>query len=117
MNVYDQAHVLAQAIKQSDEFKEYDRLRQLAYEDGTNKELLDAYKKLQYKTQARLAAGDRVDEDDFKRLQQIASLLQYNKDAGEYLMAEFRFQKMLADLYKILADVAGIDLDMLASDS
>jgi hypothetical protein len=28
-------------------------------------------------------------------------------------MAEFRFQKMLADIYKILADVAGIDLDML----
>ena len=30
-----------------------------------------------------------------------------------YLLAEFRFQKLMADLYKILADVAGIDLDML----
>lgn len=113
MNVYDQAHALAGAMRQSPEFKEYDRLRAVAYEDSTNKELLDAYKKLQYKTQARLASGERVDEDDLKRMQQIASLLQYNPDASAYLMAEFRFQNMLADIYKILADVAGINLDML----
>ena len=116
MNVYDQAHALAASIKQSEEYREYERLREAAYSDETNKSLLNAYKKLQYKTQARFAAGDRADEDDLKRLQQIAALLQCNHDAGEYLMAEFRFQKMLADMYKILADVAGIDLDMLISD-
>ena len=116
MNVYDQAHTLASAIKQSEEYREFERLRTLAYDDNTNKELLDAYKKLQYKTQARMAAGDSINEEDLHRMQQIASLLQYNPDASQYLMAEFRFQKMLADIYKILADVAGIDLDMLASD-
>ncbi len=114
MNVYDQAHALASAMKQSDEFREYARLKELAYEDSTNKELLDAYKKLQYKTQARVASGERIDEQDFQRMQQIASLLQYNPDASAYLMAEFRFQNMLADIYKILADVAGINLDMLS---
>ena len=30
-------------------------------------------------------------------------------------MAEFRFQKLLADIYKILGDAAGIDMDMLRS--
>lgn len=114
MNVYDQAHALANAMKQSDEYKEYAKLRDIAYEDSTNKELLDAYKRLQYKTQARMAGGERVDEDDLKKLQQIASLLQFNPDASAYLMAEFRFQHMLADIYKILADVAGINLDMLS---
>lgn len=116
MNVYDQAHALAASMKQSEEFKEYSRLKELAYDDSTNKELLDAYKRLQYKTQARMAAGESLDEADFQRMQQIASLLQYNPDASAYLMAEFRFQKLLADIYKILADVAGIDLDMLAHD-
>lgn len=113
MNVYDQAHALAASMKQSEEFREYERLRTIAYEDSTNKELLDAYKRLQYKTQARMAAGQQIDEADFQRLQQIASLLQFNPDASAYMMAEFRFQKMLADIYKILADVAGIDLDFL----
>ena len=49
-----------------------------------------------------------------QRMQQIGTLLQFNPDAGAYLMAEFRFQRMLSDIFKILADVAGVDLDMLA---
>lgn len=50
-----------------------------------------------------------------QRLQAIGNLLQFNPDASSFLLAEFRFQKMLADIYKILGDAAGIDLDMLRS--
>ena len=60
-----------------------------------------------------MASGSPMDEEDMKRMQQIATLLQFNSDASAYLMAVFRFQKILADIYKILGDVAGIDLDML----
>ena len=60
-----------------------------------------------------MASGERMEEDDLQRMQKIAGILQFNPDASAYLMAEFRFQKMLADIYKILADAAGINLDML----
>ena len=114
MNVYDQAHELARSMKQSEEYIEYMRLKEKAYEDGTNKALLDEYKRLQYQMQLAVAAGRRMEEDDLQRMQKIAALLQFNPDASAFLLAEFRFQKMLADIYKILADVAGIDLDMLS---
>ena len=114
MNPYDQAHELARALKESEEYREYQRLKTVAYEESTNKALLDEYKKLQFRMQARLAAGDNMPEDDFRRLQQIGALLQFNPDVSAYLMAEFRFQRMLSDIFKILADVAGVDLDMLA---
>ena len=114
MNVYDQAHALARSMKESEEYREYARLREKAYEDETNKALLDEYKRLQYHMQLALAAGKRMEEDDFQRMQKIVGLLQFNPDASAYLLAEFRFQKMLSDIYKILADVAGIDLDMLS---
>lgn len=113
MNVYDQAHALARTMRESEEFREFDRLRKVAYEDGTNKALLDEFKRLQFRYQASMASGTPMDENDIKRMQQIANLLQFNADASAFLMAEFRFQKMLADIYKILGDVAGIDLDML----
>ncbi len=45
MNVYDQAHILARAMRDSEEFKEYERLREPAYADSTNKALLDEYKR------------------------------------------------------------------------
>ena len=114
MNVYDQAHALARSLKESDEYREYMRLKDLAYADETNKALLDEYKRLQYQMQLCLAQGERMEEESLQRMQAIANLLQFNPDAIAYLLAEFRFQKTLADIYKILADVAGINLDMLA---
>ena len=116
MNVYDQAHQLAQSMRQSEEYLEYMRLKETAYEDSTNRALLDEYKKLQYQMQVKMASGERMEEDDLQRMQKIAGILQFNPDASAYLMAEFRFQKMLADIYKILADAAGINLDMLVCD-
>ena len=114
MNPYDQAHALARALKESEEYREYTRLKEIAYDDGTNKALLDEYKRLQFRMQAKLAAGENMPEEDLQRLQQIGALLQFNPDVSAFLMAEFRFQRMLSDIFKILADVAGVDLDMLA---
>ena len=113
MNPYDIAHQLARAMKESEEYREYERLRETAYEDETNRALLDEYKRLQFRMQAKLASGENMPEDDLQRLQQIGTLLQFNPDVSAYLLAEFRFQKMLSDIFKILADVADIDLDSL----
>ena len=112
-NIYDQARALASALKETEEYREYTRLKAVAYEDSTNKALLDEYKRLQFQAQVKFASGDRPEESDMQRLQAIGNLLQFNQDASSFLLAEFRFQKMLADIYKILGDAAGIDLDML----
>ena len=114
MNPYDQAHALAHSLKESEEYREYARLKEIACDDGTNKALLDEYKKLQFRLQARLASGETMPQEDMQRLTQIGALLQFNPDVSAYLMAEFRFQRMLSDIFKILAEVAGVDLDMLA---
>ena len=114
MNPYDQAHALAQAMKDSEEYREYQRLKEIAYADDTNRALLDEYKRLQFRLQAKAAAGESMPQDDMQRLTQIGALLQFNQDVSAYLVAEFRFHRMLSDIFKILADVAGVDLDMLA---
>ncbi len=113
MNPYDQAHALARSLKESEEYREMIRLRGIAYESDTNRALLDEYKKLQFRMQAKLASGETMPEEDYQRLQQIGTLLQFNQDVSAFLLAEFRFQRMLSDIFKILADVAGVDLDML----
>ncbi len=113
VNIYDQANALAASLKQTEEYQEYARLGEVARADDTNRALLDEYKRLQFRMQAKMASGERMDEDELRRMQQIGSLLQFNQDASAYLLAEFRFQKMIADIYKIIADAAGINLDML----
>ena len=112
MNIYDQANNLASALKQSDEYREYMRLKEIAYGDDTNRALLDEYKKLQFALQAKMAAGESLPDDDMTRLNQIGTLLQLNQDAGAYLLAEFQYQRLLADVFRILADASGISPDM-----
>jgi cell fate (sporulation/competence/biofilm development) regulator YlbF (YheA/YmcA/DUF963 family) len=114
MYVYDKAHELARSLKESEEYREYIRLKEIAFEDSTNKALLEEYKRLQFRLQAKMASGEALPDDDMQRMNQIGTLLQLNQDAGAYLLAEFRFQKLLADIFGILADVAGIDPEMFA---
>ena len=112
-NVYDTANRLAQELKETEEYREYHRLREIAYDDSTNKALLDELKRLQFKMQAKAASGEKPEDEDMQKLMRISSLLQMNSDASAYIIAEFRFQKLIADIYKILGDVAGIDIDAL----
>ena len=114
MNPYDQAHALARSLKESEEYREMMRLREAAYESDTNRALLEEYKRLQFRMQAKMASGETMPEEDYQRLQQIGTLLQFNQDVSGYLLAEFRFQRMLSEIFKILAEVADVDLDMLA---
>lgn len=112
-NVYDQARQLAHSLKESDEYLEYTRLKEVAYQDDTNRALLNEYKRLNNQVQLKVVSGEGMEGEDLTRMQKIAGLLQFNPDAKAYLLAEFRFQKMLMDIYKILADAAGINFDML----
>ena len=115
MNIYDQAHALARALKETDEYREYQRLKDVAMENETQKALIEEYKRLQFQLQVSMAGGNSPDPAEMERLQKIAGVLQLSPDASNYILAEYRFQKLLADIYKILGDAAGIDLDMLRS--
>ncbi|MGI5899512.1 MAG: YlbF family regulator [Christensenellales bacterium] len=113
MNIYDKAHDLAKALKESEQYKTYEKARELAMENETNKALLMEYKKLQYQLQLQVASGGKAFADDMERYQKLTALLQLSNEATAYMMAEFQLQKTLADIYKILGEAAGIDLDFL----
>ena len=113
MNVYDKAHELARELKNSPEYQEYQRCKEVAMENETQKALIQEYKKLQFQLQVSVAEGGKPDPAEMERLQKIMAVLQLSQDATRYLMAEFQLQKMLADIYKILGEAVDIDMDML----
>ena len=113
MNVYDKAHELARELKNSPEYQEYQRCKEVAMENETQKALIQEYKKLQFQLQVSVAGGGKPDPAEMERLQKIMAVLQLSQDATRYLMAEFQLQKMLADIYKILGEAVDIDMDML----
>ncbi|MEG1547650.1 MAG: YlbF family regulator [Clostridia bacterium] len=110
--VYDKARELAKLLSESEEFKTYRESRDKAMANDTTKALIKEYHQLQLQAQASMVSGNK-DDLCMERLQKIGEVLQLNPDASVYLMAEFRMNRMLGDVYKILADAIDVDLGML----
>ncbi len=110
--VYDTANRLAAEIKESEEYKRFKAAKEAVGEDGMTANLLKEYRRLQLKAQAAMVANE-TDEDTMERLQKLGELLQMDKAASEYLIAEFMLSRMVGDIYRILAQAVDLDLSML----
>ncbi len=110
--VYDTANQLAKELKQSEEYRTFKKLREQVTENDTTKSLLTEYHRLQIKAQAAAVSGKK-DDETLEKLQKIGEVLQLNKEASDYLLAEFRLNRMLGDVYRILAEAIDVDLSAL----
>ncbi len=112
MNVYDQAHGLAQAIKESEEFRQYDAAKKQL--DG-NEELarvLRDFQSKQLELQAKQMMGETPDAEAMANIQQLYAIMAQDPLAAQYLQAEMRFSIMMKDVYEILGKA--IDIGMLS---
>ena len=113
MFVYDEAHDLAKEIHSSDDYKEYARLKEIVSADEKTKGLLDNYKKLQLEAQASMMTGGEPSEETMDKLKKLGEVLQFNPEVSGYFAAEYRFQTMVGDVYKIISDACDLGLDFL----
>ncbi|NLX82490.1 MAG: YlbF family regulator [Clostridiales bacterium] len=109
---YDAAHALAKQIKESEEVREYQRLKEIVEESETTRALIKEYKRLQMAVQMAAMSGSQLPSEEMSRFQQISSLLYAGTDTSQYLMAEMRLQQSLADIYNIIAKASGITLEL-----
>ncbi|HIU26086.1 MAG TPA: YlbF family regulator [Candidatus Copromorpha excrementigallinarum] len=110
MNVYDQAHNLAQAIKESEEFKQFDASRK---EIKENPQLDEAVKDLmnrQFEIQAAQMMGNEPDAESMEKLQQLSAIMMQDPLAARYLQCQMRFSMMMADVYKIIGETADMGI-------
>lgn len=109
---YDKAHELARDIRASEEYKRFEAAKERVASDPNTIGLLKEYKRLELRCQAAYVSGEQ-DHESMEKLQRLVALLQMNEDAAEYIMAEFGLSRALGDVYRILADAAGVDMSML----
>ncbi len=113
MIVYDKAHELARAIRESQENKEYKRMRNAVLSNSKNKEMIVDSKRKQLELQSEQFAGKEPDKEKLESLQKLYNILIANPEIGKYFECEFRFDRMISDVYKILGEAIDIDKDLL----
>lgn len=110
--IHDTARSLARELRESPEYRAYGIAREKAMANDTNRSLIAEYHKLQLRAQAAAVAGEKSDEL-MAQLQKLGEVLQFNPEASDFLMAEFKVNRLLADIYKILAEAIDVDLSAL----
>ena len=113
MYIYDRANALAQDIKDSEEYKAFKVLKDEVYADEATKGLIKQYKAAQFEAQTQVMSGKEPGADVMDKLKKLGEVLGLNARVGEYFAAEYKFNTLVSDIYRIIGDACDIDADFL----
>jgi cell fate (sporulation/competence/biofilm development) regulator YlbF (YheA/YmcA/DUF963 family) len=108
MNVYDEAHGLARAIKESNEFKEFDRMRKEVEQDADVSAMLGELQKLQIELQTAQMTGNQPSQDALSRMQSLSTMLATKPLAAKFMQTEAAFSVMMNDVFRIIGEAVGL---------
>ena len=108
MNVYDEAHGLARALKESNEFKEFDRMRKEVEQDADVSQMLGELQKLQIELQTAQMTGSQPDADTMSRMQSLSTMLATKPLAAKFMQTEAAFSVMMNDVFRIIGEAVGL---------
>lgn len=104
MNVYDTANRLAYEIQQSDEYKSYKKLKNEIMSNVNSKNKIEEFEKLRYDVQLMQYTGEQKDEEKTKKLEEMYAMLIQDKQIKQYFDLEIKFNVMIADVNRIIAE-------------
>ena len=112
MQAMDAAKLLAQAIQESPEYREYIQLKKEIDEDAGIKALIQEYRKMQTSMQMRLLSGQSMDAEETQRFNSLNMLLFADSRTSGFLMAEMKMQRMMAEIFETLTRASGMEIPM-----
>ena len=110
MNPHDAAHLLAKALRESPEYKEFKDLKNKVEQNDTTRNMIKDFRKKQFAMQARQISGQYVSEEEIQQLQNLQGVLLQNPLVGPYLHAEYRVSQILNDVMKIINEAVDLEL-------
>lgn len=103
MNIYDSILTFSNAFKNSEEVKEYKRLKTKIDSNETNKNIVEDFHKKLYDYQIAKQNGEDVTEKE-NQLNSLNQILISNTEIAEYMAAEVRISTIMNDIIKMLED-------------
>jgi len=104
MNVYDTANKLASELRSSPEYLEYKKLKEELNQNPDIKEKMKDFEKARYDIQLEALKGEEGQKAKMEETQKIYAELIQNEFARKYFDAELKFNVLLADVNKIIAE-------------
>ncbi len=103
---------LIAALQQSEEYQDYQALKEIVMGDETHKALLKEYQKAQTALQVAAMAGQEAAAETVERFSKLSSLLYRNDEVAQYLLSQLRLQKLTGEVLQRLHQAAGLEIDL-----
>lgn len=104
VNVYDTANRLAYEIKESEEYKSYKRIKDAVMSDAEKKKKISEFEQLRYEVQLNQYTGEQKDEEKAQKLAKMYEELIADNQIKEFFDLEVKFNVMITDINKIIAE-------------
>ena len=114
MDIRQAEEALTEAIKSTDEYKDFIRQRDMVFSDSVSAALLKEYETLQTKLQMFALTGKEAAQSDVDRFTQLNGLMALSPQTGAYLLSKVRMHKLLADVFAHLSEACQLPIEMPA---
>lgn len=104
MQVYDTANRLASEIKESEEYANFKMAKQAINLNFELKKKLDEFEKARYEEQLEVMQTGKQNDEKLKTIQEMYAELISQDEAKKYFDAELKFNILIGDVNKIIAE-------------
>ena len=104
MNVYDTANKLAQELKTSNEYLGYKRIKSELDANPSVKAKIREFEEKRYEVQLEALKGEEQEKTKLEEMQKIYIELMEDELAKDYFEKELKFNVLIADVNKIIAE-------------
>ena len=104
MNVYDTTNKLAKELKESQEYTNYKNIKEEITNNLELKEKMKKFESLRYEAQLEGLKGENQEKTKLEEMQKLYIELIQNDIAKRYFDYELKFNVLLADVNKIIAE-------------
>ncbi|MBN2260855.1 MAG: YlbF family regulator [Clostridiales bacterium] len=105
MKIYDEAHALVKAIRESSEYRHYKELLEEIENNSSLKIMIDDYHNRQMEMQKKQLLNSQISQEDEEKLKQLITVMSKDPKTLEYLNAEMKFAQIMSDVSKILSEL------------
>lgn len=104
MNVYDTANKLAQELRTSTEYQDYKKIKEELDKSPDVKAKIREFEEKRYDVQLEALKGEEQEKTKLEEMQKIYVELMQDELAKTYFEVELKFNVLLADVNKIIAE-------------
>ena len=104
MNFYDKVHEMVRAFKETNEFREYIKLKEELKKDKEAYERLKDFKEKQKKYQMEYIDGKEQNEEVLAQMKNLYSIVIQNETSRKILENEMKINVIVADMQKIIGE-------------